>query len=111
MKKGRHDRLASHTFRLCPSLPGLTTSGEDFHPPRGPAMSPDCQPGRREFLRAAAATLAAVGSRGPAMADDKPLRIIDPHVHVWKNDPKYPWPKDLWDPPKEDALPETLLGL
>jgi predicted TIM-barrel fold metal-dependent hydrolase len=74
-------------------------------------MSPECQPGRREFLRAAAVALAAVGSKGPAMADDKPPRVIDPHVHVWKNDPKYPWPKELRDPPKEDALPETLLGL
>jgi hypothetical protein len=21
-------------------------------------------------------------------------RIIDPHVHVWKNDPRYPWAKE-----------------
>jgi predicted TIM-barrel fold metal-dependent hydrolase len=70
-----------------------------------------CQPDRRAFLRAAAATLAAGGPIGPLAADDKPLRIIDPHVHVWKNDPKYPWPKELREPPKEDALPETLLGL
>jgi predicted TIM-barrel fold metal-dependent hydrolase len=40
-----------------------------------------------------------------------PLRIIDPHVHVWKSDPRYPWPKDLANPPKEDALPSTLLQL
>lgn len=39
------------------------------------------------------------------------LRIIDPHVHVWKNDPRYPWPKELLKPPKEDALPSTLLEL
>ncbi|HLJ91643.1 MAG TPA: amidohydrolase family protein [Gemmataceae bacterium] len=37
--------------------------------------------------------------------------IIDPHVHVWKNDPRYPWPKELAKPPKVDALPATLLGL
>ena len=37
--------------------------------------------------------------------------IIDPHVHVWKRDPKYPWAKETTKPPEEDALPETLLGL
>jgi predicted TIM-barrel fold metal-dependent hydrolase len=36
--------------------------------------------------------------------------IIDPHVHVWKNDPKYPWAKETTRPPDEDALPETLLA-
>ena len=46
------------------------------------------------------------------MAAESPrVRIIDPHVHLWKNDPKYPWPKELTAPPKEDALPETLLRL
>ncbi len=39
------------------------------------------------------------------------MRIIDPHVHVWKNDLGYPWPKEEKEPPKEDALPETLLDL
>jgi predicted TIM-barrel fold metal-dependent hydrolase len=39
------------------------------------------------------------------------MHIIDPHVHVWKNDPQYPWPKEVKDPPKEDALPGTLLEL
>ena len=45
-----------------------------------------------------------------ATAPEK-LTIVDPHVHVWKNDPQFPWPADLAQPPKEDALPETLLGL
>lgn len=67
-------------------------------------------PDRRGFLRAAAATVLAAESRGRTVADDRP-RVIDPHVHVWKNDPKYPWPKELKNPPKEDALPETLLEL
>ncbi|REK19486.1 MAG: amidohydrolase [Planctomycetota bacterium] len=45
------------------------------------------------------------------MADSsKPFRIIDPHVHVWKDDPRYPWPEDLKSPPKEDATPEMLLA-
>ena len=39
------------------------------------------------------------------------FRIIDSHVHIWKSDPKYPWAKETTDPPKEDALPETLLEL
>src|SRR5439155_18116215 len=39
------------------------------------------------------------------------VRVVDAHVHVWKNDARYPWPKDLAKPPKEDALPATLLGL
>ncbi len=39
------------------------------------------------------------------------MRIIDPHVHVWKNDPKYPWGRDERRAPKEDATPEMLLEL
>jgi len=37
--------------------------------------------------------------------------IIDPHVHVWINDPAYPWAKETADPPKHDATPVTLLQL
>ncbi len=36
-------------------------------------------------------------------------RIIDPHVHVWKHDPKFPFATDR--PPERDATPETLLEL
>lgn len=65
---------------------------------------------RRHFLQATAATLIPmVTSR--CSAGNEPLRVIDPHVHVWKNDPKYPWPKEVKNPPREDALPETLLTL
>ena len=39
------------------------------------------------------------------------MEIIDPHVHIWTHDPKYPFAKEVANPPKEDALPETLLGL
>src|SRR5262245_26331367 len=71
---------------------------------------------RRDFLQTAATVGAgtALGFpfHGLAMGDEsKPPRIIDPHVHVWKNDPRYPWPKELANPPKEDALPSTLLQL
>ena len=38
-------------------------------------------------------------------------RIIDPHVHVWKVDAKYPWAKETKNPPKEDASAEMLLDL
>jgi L-fuconolactonase len=72
-------------------------------------------PSRRDFLQAAAAGTAAtlgVTPRGPAGdTDPDAVRVIDPHVHVWKNDPRYPWPKELANPPREDALPSTLLGL
>src|SRR6516164_5840822 len=73
-------------------------------------------PSRRAFLQTAAVVSAGamVGtrSRSSAMSEEPmPLRIVDPHVHVWKNDPRYPWPKDLANPPKEDALPSTLLQL
>lgn len=38
-------------------------------------------------------------------------RIIDPHVHVWKSDPKYPWAKETKSPPAEDRSAEMLLEL
>ncbi|MFH1086944.1 MAG: amidohydrolase family protein [Chloroflexota bacterium] len=39
------------------------------------------------------------------------MRIIDPHVHVWKNDPAFPWAPETTRPPAEDATPEMLLEL
>jgi len=38
-------------------------------------------------------------------------RIIDPHVHVWVRDPRYPWAKETAKPPDKDATPEMLLAL
>ena len=75
-------------------------------------MSNTFLPLRREFLQDALVAGAMLGtaSRGPAMKDDA-VRIIDPHVHVWKNDSHYPWPKETASPPKKDALPSTLLDL
>ena len=39
------------------------------------------------------------------------MRIIDPHVHVWKNAPNFPWPPETTNPPTEDATAEMLLEL
>ena len=39
------------------------------------------------------------------------MRIIDPHTHVWKNDPAFPWPKENLNPPEEDRSAEMLLAL
>jgi predicted TIM-barrel fold metal-dependent hydrolase len=37
-------------------------------------------------------------------------RIVDPHVHVWKHDPEFPFAPEA-HPPARDATPETLLEL
>src|SRR5262245_15438628 len=58
---------------------------------------------RRSFTRLAAAPLLA-----PAPPK---MRIIDPHVHVWTQDPRYPWAQRATTPPVEEATPETLLKL
>lgn len=57
---------------------------------------------RREWLAGALAAGAAAHAA---------YRIIDPHVHVWVSDPKYPWAKETTNPPAEDATPEMLLAL
>jgi predicted TIM-barrel fold metal-dependent hydrolase len=58
---------------------------------------------------------ASIGLAVPALNRSEPAsssdRIIDPHVHVWKNDPKYPWAKETTNPPTADALPEKLWEL
>lgn len=54
---------------------------------------------RRSLLGAAAMS--------PFMSD---YRIFDPHVHVWKHDPEYPFAEGA-HVPERDATPETLLGL
>lgn len=58
---------------------------------------------RREFMAGALAL--AVPYPTPK------YRIIDPHVHVWVNDPRYPWAKETTTPPAKDATPEMLLEL
>jgi predicted TIM-barrel fold metal-dependent hydrolase len=44
------------------------------------------------------------------LAGDTPYRIIDPHVHVWKHDPQFPFAEGA-NVPARDATPETLQGL
>ncbi len=73
---------------------------------------------RRDLVKgiagAAAALAAGCQSEAPAPEEatsEPSLKIVDPHVHVWVNDPKYPWPEENKNPPKEDATAETLLAL
>jgi L-fuconolactonase len=40
-----------------------------------------------------------------------PYRIIDPHVHVWKHDPAFPFAPEAKNVPAVDRTPETLLNL
>jgi predicted TIM-barrel fold metal-dependent hydrolase len=56
--------------------------------------------------RQALAALAA-----PAVSAETRYPIIDPHVHLWKRDPRYPWAKETTRPPEKDATPEMLLDL
>ena len=55
-------------------------------------------------------TLGALAA-GTLAAAPRALRIIDPHVHVWKRDPRYPWAPGTANPPARDATPEMLLEL
>ena len=59
---------------------------------------------RREWLSGLAAS-------GSLWAQKRKYRIIDPHVHIWKQDPRYPWAKETKSPPGADATPEMLLEL
>ncbi len=59
--------------------------------------------------RQALATIAAAAVP-PAAAAGK-YRIIDPHVHVWTNDARFPWAKETANPPVQDATPEMLIDL
>ncbi len=58
---------------------------------------------RRQF----AASCLSAACRGAAPS---PAPIIDAHVHVWKNDPRYPWAPNAKAPDK-DATAEMLLKL
>lgn len=71
---------------------------------------------RRRALAAGVAAVAFGATNEPGMSQATPtLRIVDPHVHVWTHDAKYPYPDprpaEVPPPPADDALPETLLAL
>jgi predicted TIM-barrel fold metal-dependent hydrolase len=76
---------------------------------------------RRDLAKmGACGLLAAAGCQsGPSASESaaaKPeskaaRRVLDPHVHVWVNDPQYPWPAENKNPPKENFTPEMLLAL
>lgn len=55
--------------------------------------------------------LGALAGAGVLAGKPPSYRIIDPHVHVWKQDPRYPWAKEATKPPTQDATPEMLLKL
>jgi predicted TIM-barrel fold metal-dependent hydrolase len=58
---------------------------------------------RREF---------AFGTLAMAVPGTAPkYRIIDSQVHVWINDPRYPWAPETKDPPPENRTPAMLLEL
>ena len=61
---------------------------------------------RRKWM--AAAGSAALAS---AQTDREKLRVIDPHVHVWGHDRRYPFAQETKNPPVEEATPEMLLDL
>lgn len=54
---------------------------------------------------------AALAGAAPQADKARAYRIIDPHVHVWKKDARYPWAKETTRPPEKDATPEMLLAL
>ena len=64
---------------------------------------------RRTFVRTTVGT--AVGTTfAAATLAAADYRILDPHVHVWKHDPEFPFAPGQ-NVPERDATPETLLGL
>jgi L-fuconolactonase len=64
-----------------------------------------------EFSRRAFLGAATLGTLMPATEQaETNYRIIDPHVHVWKHDPQFPFAAGA-NVPARDAAPETLLDL
>jgi predicted TIM-barrel fold metal-dependent hydrolase len=57
---------------------------------------------RRELLLGAAVASAKAAAG---------YRIIDPHVHIWTHDRRYPWARETTNPPARNATPEMLLEL
>lgn len=59
---------------------------------------------RREFSLTGLAAAAMSGSLATS-------RVIDAQIHVWINDPRYPWAAKVKDPPAEDGTPAMALDL
>lgn len=55
-------------------------------------------------------TLLGAAAVSPLLSAMTDYRIIDPHVHVWKHDPQFPFAEGA-HPPERDATPDTLLEL
>src|SRR5579864_4544111 len=62
------------------------------------------EPSRRTFLGSQAITMAENTAASPN------YHVIDPHVHVWKHDPQFPF-ADGAHVPARDATPDMLLEL
>jgi predicted TIM-barrel fold metal-dependent hydrolase len=65
----------------------------------------EAQISRRTLLGAA-----ALGTLMPQNSNAADYRIIDPHVHVWRHDPAFPFAQGA-HVPERDAAPETLIEL
>jgi len=61
-----------------------------------------------QISRRALLGAAALGTLMPEPSNAADYRIIDPHVHVWKHDPSFPFAQGA-NVPTRDAAPETLL--
>src|SRR5262245_41545834 len=59
---------------------------------------------RREFTLTASAA-ALMNAAAPK------YRIIDPHVHIWTHNAKYPWAKEAKNPPEDERSVEMLMDL
>src|SRR5580698_488866 len=66
---------------------------------------------RRDFLAASIAS-SVTGSHAFSFASSLTARrlLLDPHVHVWKHDPAFPFAQGA-RPPARDATPEMLQEL
>jgi len=70
-----------------------------------------CKKMTRRELMGNALGAAAIGTLMPGIEEAQTdYRIIDPHVHVWKHDPAFPFAQGA-NVPARDAAPETLLEL
>lgn len=66
---------------------------------------------RREFSLSALA-MAIAGKNVLASADTgSKYQIVDAQIHVWINDPHYPWAAETRNPPKENRTPAMALEL